>query len=400
MSWSVCAVPLPDGDRPVDLWVDAAGCLVAEPVAGAERLPGRYVVPGLVDAHAHPAVAAGPGGPVALGRAETLNVLATWADCGVCLVRDAGSPGGLVLQLDLIPGMPRLQAAGRFLAPAGRYFPALCLKSAPPQRLTELAMGELARGARWVKVIADFPPVAERNAVGRPEPTYPARRWAMVPRVHAEGGQVAAHIATDRSPSCFEQAWIPSSMAMAIDESAVRLMAQAGAAGRLRCARCSGLPGTAPEAARRRAPSTGSGFPNCFRSRDVSACPLAGTDTAGTIAREVALLAEHGLNPAAALAAATATGYRFLGEPFDRPGQPTTLVTYPNDPREDLPGTVNTDRDHHRRRPRPLTPRRHRGGTDGRSPARGCATANAAAVASLTWLMQLACSAGHGNAGA
>lgn len=27
----------------------------------------------------------------------------------MCLVRDAGSPGGLVLQLDLIPGMPRLQ---------------------------------------------------------------------------------------------------------------------------------------------------------------------------------------------------------------------------------------------------------------------------------------------------
>ncbi len=107
MSWSVCAVPLPDGDRPVDLWVDAAGCLVTEPVAGAERLPGRYVVPGLVDAHAHPAVAAGPGGPVALGGAETLNVLAAWADCGVCLVRDAGSPGGLVLQLELIPGMRR-----------------------------------------------------------------------------------------------------------------------------------------------------------------------------------------------------------------------------------------------------------------------------------------------------
>jgi hypothetical protein len=27
---------------------------------------------------------------------------------------------------------------------------------------------------------------------------------------------------------------------------------------------------------------------------------------------------------------------RFLGEPFDQPGQPVTLVTYPGDPREDL----------------------------------------------------------------
>jgi imidazolonepropionase-like amidohydrolase len=61
-----------------------------------------------------------------------------------------------------------------------------------------------------------------------------------------------------------------------------------------------------------------------------------GTDTAGTVAREVALLAEHGLEPVAALQAATTTGYRFLGEPFDQAGQPATLVTYQDDPREDL----------------------------------------------------------------
>jgi imidazolonepropionase-like amidohydrolase len=63
---------------------------------------------------------------------------------------------------------------------------------------------------------------------------------------------------------------------------------------------------------------------------------LAGTDTAGSLAREVALLAEHGLEPAAALGAATTTGYRFLGESSGTAGQPATLVTYQNDPREDL----------------------------------------------------------------
>ena len=51
-----------------------------------------------------------------------------------------------MLQLDRAPGMPRLQAAGRFLAPAGRYFPALLPEGAPEQRLTELALAELARG--------------------------------------------------------------------------------------------------------------------------------------------------------------------------------------------------------------------------------------------------------------
>ncbi len=56
MSWAVCAVQLPDGDQPVDLWVNDAGCLVTDPIPDAERLPGRYVAPGLVDAHAHPAI--------------------------------------------------------------------------------------------------------------------------------------------------------------------------------------------------------------------------------------------------------------------------------------------------------------------------------------------------------
>ena len=70
MPWSVRAVPLPDGDRPADLWIDATGCVSAAPVPDAEPLPGRYVAPGLVDAHAHPCV--GPG-PVARNHAETLD---------------------------------------------------------------------------------------------------------------------------------------------------------------------------------------------------------------------------------------------------------------------------------------------------------------------------------------
>src|SRR5215470_10121760 len=50
----------------------------------------------------------------------------------------------------------------------------------------------------------------------------------------------------------------------------------------------------------------------------------------------VPILAEHGLEPSAALQAATTTGYRFLGEHFDQAGQPAALVTYQDDPREDL----------------------------------------------------------------
>jgi imidazolonepropionase-like amidohydrolase len=338
MSWAVRAVELPDGDRPVDLWVDAAGCLAREPVPGAERLPGRYVVPGLVDAHAHPAVGSEAGMPVALGGAEALDVLAAWAACGVGLVRDTGSPGGSVLDLDLVPGMPRMQAAGRFLAPAGRYYPALLPEGAPQQRLTELAVGELARGGRWVKVIADFPAVADGKPSGPPGPTYSgAAIEAMITAVHAAGGRVAAHVTTDFVFDLVRAGADSIEHGTAIDESALRLMARTGAAWTPTLCAVLGLPGTATEAARRRAAE--------YRRRLHELLPLAhrlgvpilaGTDTAGTIAREIALLAEHGLEPSGALQAATTTGYRFLGEPFDQAGQPATLVTYEDDPREDL----------------------------------------------------------------
>jgi imidazolonepropionase-like amidohydrolase len=277
MPWSVHAVPLPDGDRPSDLWVDAAGCLAASPVPGAEPLPGRYVAPGLVDAHAHPAVAPGPA---ARDGAQTLGELAGWAAAGVTLVRDTGSPGGSVLGLGLRPGMPRLQAAGRFLAPAGRYFPALLPEGVPERRLTDLALAELARGSRWVKVIADFPAVTG----GTPSPTYSLEAVeAMTAAVHAAGGRVAAHVTTD----------------------AVTRLVRAG-------------------------------VDSVEHGTAVDEPVLAGTDTAGTLVREITLLAEHGLAPAAALEAATTAGYRFLGEPFDQPGRPVTLVTYQDDPREDL----------------------------------------------------------------
>jgi len=335
MPWSVRAVPLPDGDRPADLWIDADGCLAAGPVAGAEPLPGRYVAPGLVDAHAHPAV--GPG-PAARDGDGTLDELAAWAAAGVGLVRDTGSPGGSVLSLERGPGLPRLQAAGRFLAPAGRYFPALLPEEVPQQRLTELALAELARGVRWVKVIADFPPVADGAPSGPPALTYAAEAVeAMTAAVHAAGGRVAAHVTTDAVGRLVRAGVDSVEHGTALEESTLRLMARAGTAWTPTLCAVLAVPGTASDAVRRRVAE--------YRERLGELLPLAhrlgvpvltGTDIAGTVAREVALLAEYGLPPAAALAAATTTGYRFLGEPFDQPGRPATLVTYQDDPREDL----------------------------------------------------------------
>ncbi len=338
MSWHVQAVQLPDGDRPVDLWVDEAGRLVAEALARSERLPGKFVAPGLVDAHAHPTATMTDSGPAALPFAEVPDVLAAWAAAGVCLVRDTGSPGGSVLQLDLVAGMPRLHAAGRFLAPAGRYFPALLPDDVPQEQLTELALSELARGSRWVKLIADFPPVVDGMPAGPADPTYSLGAIeAMITAVHAAGGRVAAHTTTDLVGELVRAGVDSVEHGTSLDESALHLMAGTGAAWTPTLCAALQMPDTAPEAARQRA--------RAYRERLRELLPLAqrlgvpiltGSDAVGSIAREIGLLAEHGLEPADALRAATTTGYRFLGEEYDQAGQPATLVTYDTDPREDL----------------------------------------------------------------
>jgi imidazolonepropionase-like amidohydrolase len=338
VTWSVHAIQLPDGDEPVDLWVDQAGCLSAEPVAGAESLPGRFVAPGLVDAHAHPTATRTDSGPAPGTPADALDLLAEWAASGVCLVRDTGSPGGSVLQLNLAAGLPRLQAAGRFLAPAGRYFPGLLPDEVPQDQLTDLALAELARGSRWVKLVADFPPIVDGMPAGPAGPTYSLDAVeAMVQAVHGAGGKVAAHTTTDLVGDLVRAGIDSVEHGTGLDEAALHLMADSGAAWTPTLCAVMGAPATASDAARRRA--------EAYRERLRELLPLAhrlgvpvltGTDTAGTVAREIGLLAEYGLEPVAALRAATTDGYRFLGENYAEIGQPTTLVTYDSDPREDL----------------------------------------------------------------
>ena len=72
-------------------------------------------LPGLADAHAHPAVGAGPAGLVALDASAARANLTAWAQAGITLVRDVGSPRGLTLELR--PG----RACRRCRQPAGAW---------------------------------------------------------------------------------------------------------------------------------------------------------------------------------------------------------------------------------------------------------------------------------------
>ena len=114
--WAVRGVELPFGDRARSGWVGESGTIHDEPIGETEALPGRYVLSGLVDAHTHPAVSGGPDGPVALAADATRATLLAWAESGITLVRDVGSPAAVTLSIEAGPRQPLVRAAGRFLA--------------------------------------------------------------------------------------------------------------------------------------------------------------------------------------------------------------------------------------------------------------------------------------------
>jgi hypothetical protein len=346
MSWHLRAVHLPDGIDVEDVWIDRSGSFVDTAIDDAESLPGAYACHGLVDAHAHPSVEMGPVGPVAVDASGTLEKLGQWAREGVTAVRDVGSPGGLTLRLDLGHGLPNVQAAGRFLAPAGRYFPDLLPQDAPEDQLTALALAEVQRGARWVKVIGDFPLVSQGVPSGPPHPTYRLSAITeLVVAVHAVGARVAVH-STIGDVADLVAAGVDSiEHGTSIDEAALQLMAQTGAAWTPTLCAVLGpqdkdLP---PDRRKQRAD---------YRDRLSTLLPtairlgvpvLTGSDGIGSVAREVTLLAAHGLPATEALAAATTTAYRFLDVDQTRGTTPTSLVTYDADPRED-PSVLSTPR--------------------------------------------------------
>jgi imidazolonepropionase-like amidohydrolase len=331
-AWAVRGVELPFGNEPRSWWIDASGAAHDQPLAGADLLPGRYVLSGLVDAHAHPAVAAGATGPVALDTSTAHANLIAWAKAGITLVRDVGSPGGVTLELSSAPGTPMLQAAGRFLAPAGRYYPALLGDPVAEADLVSCALAEIDRGAAWVKVIADFPDLAAGTDA---EATYSIDSIArLTAAAHRAGARVAVHSTVPNVGQLVAVGVDSVEHGLGLDESALKDMAGRGTAW---------TPTVGAMLARLDDPDLTPGHRLRLqegRERLAGLLPaavrfgvpvLAGTDVTGSIPREVALLSRMGLPPEQALATASVWPRRFLGAD----STVADIVTYYHDPRQD-----------------------------------------------------------------
>jgi imidazolonepropionase-like amidohydrolase len=321
----------------VEAGISEQGQWTWRPAAGAEELPGRFILPGLVDAHCHLSVGLADSGPVALGPEAAAANLRNAHRAGITAIRDTGSPGSLTLRVLATGAGTGLQACGRFLAPEGRYYPGLHAP-VPPEQLVSAALAEIHNGAAWIKVIADFPFIGPGEQSPAPLPTYPLddiRR--LVEAVHGAGARVAAHSTTVYVTELIAAGIDSVEHGTALDEAGIESLAARGGAWTPTLCATTSPRGSDDTPARQTARLE-------LRERlhyllpKAAACGLTimtGTDVVGSIPREVALLAELGLPPRAALAAASTSARQFLGFASLREGEPADLVTYASDPRDD-----------------------------------------------------------------
>src|SRR5215212_1617214 len=313
MSWVFEGTLLPEGD--IGRVILGAG----EP----QGLPGRYALVGLVDAHCHVTVARNADEPYLDGRGAPARLDAL-ARSGVTTLRDVGGDRQVTLDLarSCREGWPTVLAAGRFLAPQQRYFPRM---SSPvePDDLVAAVEQEIAAGATWVKIIADFPRVDGSPLRGGTA--------AAIAAAHRAGARVAAHSTTSLAATLIEAGVDSIEHGDGLTRTDLESLASRGGA-------WTPTLGAAVGAMRRGdqdAQSAGAELSERFTellplAAALGVTLLTGSDVVGSVAEEIALLCEHGLNPSQALRAATTSARTYLGC-----GPSEDLVTYEADPRCD-----------------------------------------------------------------
>lgn len=331
---------LPEGLRRDVFVVD--GRLTFEPVGDAQTvLSDGYIIPGLVDAHAHLALASPAPSDAPPGERARASARAH-LDAGVLVVREPGGPNRTSSGIGPHEGLPRVYTAGRFLAPPGGYFPGLA-REMTEAGLPDAAEEEARASGAWAKVIGDWP-----GPGGRMEVNYgPEALAAAARRVHAAGARIAVHATTAAAIETAIEAGVDSiehGLGLQADH-----MAEMGGRGIALIPTLTILPmlpgwvaglglgrtvAQAMLAAIRRHPEM------IRQAAEAGVFILAGTDAGmgphGMVREEVRHLLDAGLTAEAALAAASWAARRYLGLPGIEEGAPADLVAYPGDPRVDL----------------------------------------------------------------
>ena len=231
--------------------------------------------------------------------------------------------------------VPHLVAAGRHLAPAGYYFEAVHDPVEAPD-LVRVALEELAAGARWVKLVADFSSAASR-ATGSPspEPTYDLDVVnELVAATHGAGARIAAHVTTELVADLVRIGVDSIEHGTEVDEDTLDEMARRRTAWTPTLCATLSLPDDPPDERSSLVAERRERFRELLPMAVRAGIPvLTGSDVVGSVPREIAMLVDCGLEPIDALRAATTAAVEFLGA--DVAGAPPAVVTYAGDPRED-----------------------------------------------------------------
>jgi imidazolonepropionase-like amidohydrolase len=305
--------------------------------AGVEvrEFPGGTLLPGLVDVHVHLVASGGPDLAADIPGSEAERTLAAvrnasrQLDRGVTLVRDLGAPGAEVvavaraIEAGTVEG-PRVLAAGPAVTMTGGHIPYLGRIADGPDAMRVAVRGNLAMGARCIKVVATGGVLT--MGVDPREPAYTQPELdALVDEAHRLGMTVAAHAIGEGGVAAALRAGTDSiEHGMFLDDAAIELFLATGARYTPTfCAPHGILTGpSVPEWIKERARPAAEAQGDSFRAAVKAGVPVvAGTDAGtpdnphGGVAREVAFMVDAGLDVLLAVRAATAEAADLLGDP-------------------------------------------------------------------------------------
>jgi imidazolonepropionase-like amidohydrolase len=335
------------GSQPVHdaaLLLDGGRVAYAGPAAGlpdgADRaqaldFPGATLLPGLVDAHVHLVASGGPDLAADVPKTEAERMLAAVVnarrqlEAGVTLVRDLGSPGaeavlvGRAVEAGTVPG-PRVVASGPAVTMTGGHIPYLGRVTDGVEGMRAAVRANLALGARCIKVVATGGVLTQ--GVDPREPAYTqAELEALVDEAHRLGLAVAAHAIGEGGVAAALRAGVDSvEHGMFLDERAIELFLETGARLSATFLAPHGILGgpSVPGWIKDRARPAAEAQARSFRAAVSAGVPAVAGSDAGTpdnphggVAREVAFMAEAGLDVLLAVKAATGEAAALLGVP-------------------------------------------------------------------------------------